>query len=287
VAPSTTAPGLVVAARQGQWLPAARTVSGQSAVSVGLFQPPGGGPLVGVAKMDTSLLRFAVYAGTSQPGGQWSNQAMVAPALRDQLVVAFNSGFQFNLAQGGWFADGRVGVPLRAGTASLVVWSDGSATVGAWGRDMTMSPRVVAVRQNLPLLVDAGAAVPSSTFPRAWGPTLGGVVRTWRSGLGDDGIGHLIYAGGPGLDPAALAAVLVAAGARRAMELDINPEWVLFDTFSAGPGPTPTTVPSKLLPNMFFRADHFFGPDWRDFVVAFAKPKTLPVPAAPPQKGPR
>jgi hypothetical protein len=102
------------------------------------------------------------------------------------------------------------------------------------------------------------------------------VARTWRSGLGDDGKGHLVYAAGPGLDPAGLAAVLVAGGAQRAMELDINPEWVLFDTFAGTPGPAPATVPSKLLANMFFPADHFFGSDWRDFVVAFAKPRPKP-----------
>jgi hypothetical protein len=268
---STTVVGLL--AKLGAWVPAGRTVGGTSAVQVALFQVPASGALVGAARLDTSRLRIVPYAGTSQPGGTWSSQGSVPPALRPQLVAAFNGGFQFNVAGGGWYADGRAGIPLRDGAASLVVFSDGSAIVGQWGRDATLTPTVTAVRQNLTLLVDRGVPVPSVNSPWMWGAVLHGGVRTWRSGLGDDGHGHLLYVGGPGLTPADLAGVLIATGATRAMELDINPEWVLFATFADGPPPG-TTVPAKLLPAMTFGGDHFFVPEWRDFVVALAKPSS-------------
>ena len=48
--------------------------------------------------------------------------------------------------------------------------------------------------------------------------------------------GDLVYVGGPDLDPASLARLLIAAGAVRAMELDINPEWVSFATFAHAGG---------------------------------------------------
>ena len=51
-------------------------------------------------------------------------------------------------------------LPLRAGAASFVIYVDGTATVGQWGRDVTMTPNVTSVRQNLDLLVDNGQARP-------------------------------------------------------------------------------------------------------------------------------
>ena len=71
-----------------------------------------------------------------------------------------------------------------------------------------------------------------------WGETLGGHVFVWRSGVGIDARGNLVYAAGE-LDIVSLADVLRAAGAVRAMELDINSYWVSFDTFLPGAQPGP------------------------------------------------
>lgn len=256
-------------AGEGHWSPLGRLVAGQPAVFATMLRAPSGAARVALAWMDTSLLRVVPYAGTAQPAGTWSAQGMVPVDARPQLVAAFNGGFQFNVAGGGWYADGRIGIPLRPGAASLVAYRDGSARVLEWGRDGDFIPDVVAVRQNLTLLVDGGAPARTVSSPGLWGETLGHVVRTWRSALGDDDHGHLIYAAGPNLDVADLAAVLVAAGAQRAMELDINPEWVLFTTFTGDAG---SIIPTKLLPGMYFGADHFLFSDWRDFVAVFAAP---------------
>ena len=96
-------------------------------------------------------------------------------ADRALRVAAFNGGFRFPSTNGGYFAEGRLVYPLRVGAASLVICKDGSAIVGEWGRDATMSPNVVAVRQNLNLLVDHGRAVPSLNPDDIWtsGPNLG------------------------------------------------------------------------------------------------------------------
>ena len=37
-----------------------------------------------------------------------------------------------------------------------MIGADGTATVGQWGRDLTMGPDIVAARQNLDLPVDGG-----------------------------------------------------------------------------------------------------------------------------------
>ena len=89
-------------------------------------------------------------------GGPHRYTAPVQPASARWLVAAFNGGFIMNVAKGGYYAEGRIIDPLRAGVASLVIYADGSINVGAWGRDVRMTPRVIAVRQNLMPLVAGG-----------------------------------------------------------------------------------------------------------------------------------
>jgi hypothetical protein len=56
------------------------------------------------------------------------------------------------------------------------------------------------------------------------------------------------------------------------MEYDIKPQWLLFASFTDGPGFPPSTVGAKLISAMNYAPDHFFHPDWRDFVALFTKP---------------
>jgi hypothetical protein len=140
-----------------------------------------------------------------------------------------------------------------------------------WGREPVFMPAVSQVRQNLGLLIDHGTPTPAATAGY-WGATITRSVVTWRSAVGSDTTGHLFYAGGPSLTPSGLAALLVAAGAQEGMELDINPQWVLFASFTDAPGAPLGTFGAKLLPTMNYPADHFLSPDWRDFVALFTKP---------------
>lgn len=278
-APADLAPlGVGAFPGEGHWAPAGRAVQGRTAVWTTTLRPASGGPAVGIARMDTALLDVVAFAGTTQPGGSWSNKASVPAERHRSLVAAFNGGFQFASAGGGFYADGHAQPALRNGAASLVVRTDGSAEVDEWGRDASLTPDVVAVRQNLGLLVDAGAAVASTARPGLWGATLSHTAVTWRSAVGSDISHHLYFVGGPGLTPAGLAGVLVAAGATRAMEYDINPQWVLFASYSDGFGYPPLTVGTKLLDSMNYGPDHFLAPNWRDFVALFAKsPPALPA----------
>jgi hypothetical protein len=47
---------------------------------------------------------------------------------------------------------------------------------------------------------------------------------------------------------------------------------VLFATYTDMFGAPAGTVGAKLLPSMNYAPQHFFSPDWRDFVAAFVKP---------------
>ena len=246
---------------QGQWTPVGLAVHGKAALTATMMAAPEG-PRSGVVRINGALTRPVLFAGTSEPGGSWPNQGAVPSALQGALVAAFNSGFHTSSSGGGWFDHGRTAVPLVSGAASLVIRGDGSATVGMWGRDVSLTADVISVRQNLGLLVDAGVNFGNSGY---WGAVLGGGINTWRSGLGVDPAGNLLYASGPALSAASLAQVLIQAGAVRAMELDINPQWVAFAYYDGTGGGT------NLLPAMHYPPNHWLTGTPRDFIAIMVR----------------
>ncbi len=271
-------------AGEGQWHSVGRTVDGVPAVYETFVRPDSvhTSEVTGLAWMDTKLLRATLYSGSTIPGGgPWQQTAPVAPSAATSLVAAFNSGFRMADAHGGYFTQGKTVVPLRPGGASFVIYGDGSATVGMWGRDAAMSPNVVAVRQNLDLIVDGGQPVVGlNNSPNwQWGSTLGGAVYVWRSGVGVTKDGAIVYAGGPGLNVSDLASVLARAGAWRAMELDINTDWVNFAAYdpSTTNGAAAPDNGSDLLPNMVGTPSRYFERWWsRDFITMSTRANFAP-----------
>ncbi len=264
---------------EGRWHPVGRRVDGVPAVYEAFLRPDAvhTSLVAGIAWMDTRLLRARLYSGSYIPGGgPWRYSAPVGEQAATSLVAAFNGGFRMADAEGGYFSEGRTVRPLRVGDASLVIYRDGTVTVGQWGRDVTAGPNVVAVRQNLHLLVDHGRPVPglNGNDHHAWGRTLGGRVYVWRSGLGVTADGAVVYVAGPGLSITSLADLLVHAGAVRGMELDINTDWVDYAVWQpATPNGAATPANGRdLLPTMYGTPGRYFAASWaRDFVTMSAR----------------
>jgi hypothetical protein len=284
--PADLAPfGAMPAGGAGVWRPAGRRVDGVPAVYETTLAPPGGSPPAGIAWMDTHLLAARLYSGSKSPGGgPYRYTAPIEPASARRLVAAFNGGFMMNAAQGGYDTEGRVIDALRPGAASLVIYADGSVNVGAWGSDVRMTPKVVAVRQNLVALVAGGRPTPQARSAdwQAWGATCGasscaasvpGIEHQWRSALGVTSDGAVIYVQGPALDPLQLAVLLVRAGVVRGMQLDINPDWPLFATYDpATEHGLATPANGQLLTATVRGPDTFFDAWWaRDFTTMSAR----------------
>lgn len=259
------------------WRPAGRRVNGTAAIYTTTLRLPGSpASFAGIAWMDTNLLRATLYSGSLSPGGfMWKDTAPVAPPAARSLVAAFNGGFLLKDSRGGYLSEGHLVAPLRVGAASLVIYKNGSVTIGQWGRDVVMTPNVVAVRQNLTLLVNHAKPVaglnPSDIS--TWGFALNAVATTWRSGLGETANGALVYVVGQ-MNIVDLAKTLVRAGSVRAMTLDMNPLWPIFATY------TPSSVrglasPANgrdLLANLVQPPGRFFERSYaRDFVTMSAR----------------
>jgi Phosphodiester glycosidase len=226
--------------------------------------------------MDPTRLRIELMPGSREPGGTWSVPPYVTGPALAHVVAAFNGGFRFQDAHGGFYLNGRTAVGLRPGAASLVIYADGRIGVGLWGRDLTMTPDVQAVLQNLALLVDHGQLDPSASYgdTKLWGHTLGANTVVARSGVGVTASGALVYVAGPALTARSLAESLQRAGAVRAMTLDINPEWVTFNLFEhPDPANLAVVTGTKLYPQIQRSARRYLGPtpESRDFFAVIGR----------------
>jgi hypothetical protein len=227
--------------------------------------------------IDPKLLRLALVPGLTEPGGTWPIPPYITPAERRTVEAAFNGGFRIQDAHGGFYLNGRTAVPLVNGAASLVIYKDGLVSVGSWGHEVTMTPSVDAVLQNLVPMVDHGRVSPAATYDDAsvWGATLGASTVVARSGVGVTADGGIVYVAGPALTAKTLAEALQRAGALRAMTLDINPEWVTFNFFSHHNPLAPAQLaPASLYPQMQRPDTRYLGPtkESRDFITISLPP---------------
>ena len=181
-------------------------------------------------RFDQRALRLELHPGTAEPGGGgWTHTSRIVGQEAHSVVAGFNSGFKFSYGSLGFLDNGRAAVPLAAGLASVVIYQDGTTRIGAWRRGVPApGKRVVSVRQNLGLLIDRG--VPAGNLEgcvqACWGATDLGLTYVARSALGITASGELVWAAGRSLSPAGLVRAMRGAGVQRAIELDINPEWV-------------------------------------------------------------
>ena len=159
---------------EGSWQSAGDHLVGGHAIYTTTRRPAAGLPPSGIAWVDSNATTLSLYAGAAEPYGVWPQQSYVPASQQPLLMAAFNSGFKIYHYQTGWYDRGRTAVALQPGAASLVIYRNGTATVA---RDATMGPDVVAVRQNLSLLVDRGQPTPATHYRPSGGRCLAAGTR--------------------------------------------------------------------------------------------------------------
>jgi hypothetical protein len=201
--------------------------------------------VAGVAWIDPHRTTIALYPGTLEPAVSIPERGPgeVPAALRGKLLATFNAGFKYEDAHGGFALAGHSYAPMREGQATLTGYSGGGVSLTTWYGGTTVPADAALATQNLPLIVNNGRPSPNLNDSSEWGATLGNAIEVWRSGIGIDSRGDLIYAQADDQTVESLAKILILARAVRAMELDINSYWVSFNTYRA-PG---AVDPAKLL----------------------------------------
>ncbi len=203
--------------------------------------------VVTLLKVDMSLIRMGTVAGRSEPAGiigkHGPGKVPDEIVQAGTLLAAFDGGFQYKDGQYGMIVGDMTYLPLKNDLGTIVGYKDGSLKIINYsGQDL--GPNVAFVRQNCPIMIENGEITTSDPKNRAlWGRTMTTDIYTWRTGMGLDKDGNLIFAVGNNLVPATLGAALKAAGAVNAIQLDINPNWVRFNIFeSIGSGQYKSTT---------------------------------------------
>ncbi len=227
---------------------------------------------VALLSFNQRLVELHLHSGTQDAGSSgWRFGPAVSDSERGTLIAAFNGGFRFSTGSGGFLSYGRIAAPLSDGVGSIVTYTDGYTDIGAWHAGMPVPGRAIAsVRQNLALLIDHGVAAANVDCITCWGATLGGVSDPARSALGVTADGRLIWAAGEHLTPADLASALLAARVVRAVELDINPEWVAGYLYGHRGGHGPL-APVPVAPGQQGIPGEFLAPWIRDFFTIVAR----------------
>jgi Phosphodiester glycosidase len=255
---------------EGVWRPAAADAGPLPPVLLTSFRSDPEYPqfVAGVAWIDSRRTHLAYVPGLAEPPEiEPRGPAEVPPSLRRRLVASFNGGFPLETSNAGLVVRGKTVAAMVNGIATLVEYRDGRIDVVRWEHGPTPSDHVWFAKQNLPPIVDEGKLNPDLSDGPEWGATVNNAVQVWRSGLGVDRHGNLIYAVANFQTVGSLAEILRRAGAVRALELDINEDWVSFITYRH-PG---AGEPSQLLPDVYRPADRYLTPDERDFFAVYAK----------------
>lgn len=265
---------------EGRWRPSLVDSGPRPPVLVATFRSEADYPrlVAGVAWIDQGASRVAYLPGVLEPPVPIRRGPADVPAsMRRDLVATFNGGFKLHDAAEGFAYRGHTWAPMIPGIGTLLLYPSGRVNIVSWRGGSQGPPGVLVARQNLPLIIDNGRLNPNLSDGPQWGATVGNAIRVWRSGLGIDRRGNLIYAAANTQTVSTLAQILRRAGAVRAMELDINEYWTSFITyrhaFARGP--------SNLLPSMVRPATRYLTPDDRDFFAVFARPRPPAFGSAP------
>jgi hypothetical protein len=263
---------------EGIWRRTGALVDGRPPVLVTTFRSETDYPRIVayVAWFDHTRTALGYYPGRYEPpAAPVRGPAEVPYGQRWRLLATFNSGFIYGDGHNGSTIDGRVYEPLQQGLATLVAYRDGRVDIRSWRGGPNAGPGVAFARQSLPLIVDHGRLSRALNTSSEWGYTLGNAVRVWRTGVGIDRRGNLIFAAANDQTVITLAQILQRAGAVRAMQFDINAEWPSLITYRHHHG----LVPTKVVPNGMQSAWRYLAPDDRDFFAVYRRvPGSVTVP---------
>jgi hypothetical protein len=225
--------------------------------------------VAGVAWIDHTETTTWLYPGIQEPAAPMTDRGPeeVPMSMRRRLVATFNSAFKLQDSGGGFADGGHTYTPMKDGVATFVRYKDGQIDVIDWNNGPTAPSDVVYARQNLPLIVNHGKLNSNLSDGPEWGATLGNAVQVWRSAVGVDKHGNLIYAAADYQTVGSLARIMRHAGAVRAMELDINAYWPSFITYKH----RGAVGARNLLPGMIRSPLRYLTPDDRDFFAVYLK----------------
>lgn len=178
-----------------------------------------------VTVWDPLTVQLHTQSGTEEPKtatGE-TGSGLVPRDIAENLVAAFNGGFQATHGDFGMVAEGVTYVPPLPFAATVATDTAGNVGFGTWPESQPLPNTLVGLRQNLTPLVAVGKFNP---YQRTW---WGGVPSGWeddthtvRSGLCLTEHGHVAYFYGAKVDAENLAKAMLATRCTYGVHLDMN-----------------------------------------------------------------
>jgi hypothetical protein len=263
---------------EGVWEVTGPAIDGRPPVLVTTFRTEIDYPQIVayVAWFDHTRTALAFYPGRYEPPDAPVRGPMSVPyGQRWRLLATFNAGFTHIDGNNGSSINGLSYEPLQDGLATLVGYRNGRVAIVTWHGGSNAGPTIAFTRQSLPPIVENGRLNPNLNDGPQWGATLGNAIRVWRTAVGIDRRGNLIYVAANYQTVTTLARILQRAGAVQAMQFDINPEWPSLITYGHHRG----LIPDKVVPNVMQPATRYLVPDDRDFFAVYRRvPGPITVP---------
>ncbi len=263
---------------EGVWRRSGPPVDGGPPVLLTVFRTDPAYPrvLAYVAWFDHTRTAVGFYPGRYEPPHAAVRGPMMVPyGQRWRLLATFNAGFTYAYGGNGSAVNGRVNEPLKDGNATLVGYKTGAIAILNWRGGPNAGKNVAWARQSLPPIVWNGKLNPALDNSLRWGQAFGHSIRVWRTGVGIDRRGNLIFVAADAQTVVTLAKILQRAGAVRAMQFDINGFWHTLITYTHKGGLHPTLVE----PQANQSASRYLVPDDRDFFAVYRRvPGPLTVP---------
>ena len=264
---------------KGVWKPTGPPVDGGPPVLVTTFRTEFDYPRIVayVAWFDHTRTALAFYPGRYEPPNAPVRGPMSVPhGQRWRLLATFNSGFTYIDGHNGSSINGRSYEPLKDGLATLVGYRNGRVDVTTWsGRperraaDRVRPPEPAADHRGRKAQPGAERQLAVGTARSATPSASGGPASA------STGAATCIYAAADDQTVITLAKILQRAGAVRAMQFDINPEWPTLITYHHQTG----SFRSRSCPNVMQPATRYLVPDDRDFFAVYRRltgPITVP-----------
>jgi hypothetical protein len=227
--------------------------------------------VLALVAMDLSKIRLHAAAGTFEPRDPTFPSEMrsgkVPPERLDDLIAAFNGGFQTIHGGYGMMVDGhRIGEP-RKDACTVGIYVDGTIRIRSWSLIESETGEMVAYRQTPRCLVEQGVRHPEleNRYNTSWGAVVNGGTLIRRSALGISEDGKVLFFGmGDSLTARSLADGMKAAGSHDVAQLDVNHVFPRFVFFGESRGKLEALEP--LCPGFSFSpGDYVTAPMARDF----------------------
>ena len=257
---------------EGVWHPTGHSYHGGPPVLVTSYRTNPSSPsvLAYVAWFDHTRTSVAFYPGRIEPPHAAVRGPMMVPyGQRNRLLATFNSGFTYAYSGNGSSINGQENEPLKRGLGTLIQYKTGAIGIVIWNGGPVTSKRVAWARQSLPPIVWNGKINQNLNDGVEWGQTFGtnGSPYAWRTGVGIDRRGNLMFVAADSQTVETLARVMKHVGAVRAMQFDINSFWHTLITYTHKGGLHPTMVEPQ--PN--HTASRYLTPDDRDFFAVYRR----------------